>query len=199
MGFLDKIRGARKAAEEHQKKTVEQQQQTATPPPKQTYRHKPTHAAQDALTCMGGGVNDDLRDRIREQHKRRSKLTVSASHASLSSCSQLSGQRGYRKARESIAPNSPRDLSPGLGNDSVALRRGSIQPMSSSASGPVDQDDGNESLCGYFSSVQPNRQPSYTYTSATQQHRAYFSHPSSPGSLTRSRVPLAIAPTESMR
>ncbi|KAF2100747.1 hypothetical protein NA57DRAFT_74345 [Rhizodiscina lignyota] len=172
MGLLERIRGAKRAAEEHQKQASEQQQkqQTASNPPKQSYRHKPTHAAQDALTCMGGGVNDDLRERIREQHKRRNELMASESQLSPSFQPQWPGHGSYQK-RPTSARSYSQYFPPGPSSFTTPALNGPGQSPSRSS-------------------------PNSGSASASQGHRTYFSHSNNSSSLSRHRVPLAVAPTE---
>lgn len=83
MSIFSKIKGAKKAAEDHKKKA----EVTSTIPeqPKAPYKHVPTHAATDSLNVGGASRDTDMRERIREQHKRRSAMPPSSQSSSRSS------------------------------------------------------------------------------------------------------------------
>lgn len=79
MSIWSKICGAKEAADQHNRKTSEQEHhQQQAESEEQPYRHVPVHAAQDALHSVPGGASEDLRERIREQHRRRSALGLNA-------------------------------------------------------------------------------------------------------------------------
>lgn len=197
--FIDKIKVAKKAAEDHQKIAHERQQKEQDQESKPTnapYKHIPTHAYQDALMCMGQADADEMRDQIREQHRKRrsemmdsamnsrSDLSLRSSHSGRSSLRQAmlptqmnntaeAGPSNYRSAPATVAVPMSEDLT-------TTLHDG---PTVQTDRSPTEQDD---------KLLKPSASAPFRSTSKKNQ-RVYFSH-SNP---TRRRSPLALPPTES--
>ncbi|KAG9244827.1 hypothetical protein BJ878DRAFT_567234 [Calycina marina] len=74
MSIFSKLSQSRKAAKKHKLKAAEKEEEVAAA--KISYRHLPTHAAVDALNGAPSTWNSSDRDKIREAHKRRSKIVA---------------------------------------------------------------------------------------------------------------------------
>jgi hypothetical protein len=80
MSVFSKIKLSKKAAKQHKEK----EKGKAAEPVKTPYKHIPTHAAFDALSGAPSSWKHEDRPKIREQHKRRSKMVISRTESSLS-------------------------------------------------------------------------------------------------------------------
>jgi hypothetical protein len=89
MSIFSKIKHSRNAAKEHKIKTAEADKPASVP-----YRHVPTHAAIDALNGAPSGWKSEDLSKIKEHHKRRSKMVISRTHSTLSTTSYMNAAAG---------------------------------------------------------------------------------------------------------
>jgi hypothetical protein len=81
MSIFSSIRRSRQQAKEHSAKAAEQKQKETERVP---YKHVPTHAALDAISCAPPSWRED-RPRILEENRRRSAMPMHTQHASMPS------------------------------------------------------------------------------------------------------------------
>lgn len=73
MSIFSKVKNAKKAAEQHKRASSQAQ---ADPKPPTRYKHIPTHAAQDALSCAPTSwTAEESRAKISAAHRRKSDLS----------------------------------------------------------------------------------------------------------------------------
>ncbi|ESZ90200.1 hypothetical protein SBOR_9409 [Sclerotinia borealis F-4128] len=110
MSIFSKIKSSQKAAQKHKEKaTAEeyQQKQAEEAATKVPYKHIPTHAAIDALSGAPSSWKRDDRTKILEHHKRRSQMTISRTHSTLSTVSSMN----TTTESSSGIPSLPRNIS----------------------------------------------------------------------------------------
>lgn len=98
MSIFSKVKNAKKAAEQH-KRASSQAQADFKPPAR--YKHIPTHAAQDALSCAPTSWTvEESRAKISAAHRRKSDLSRKSSFVQTSSEPAMAS-RGYIHRTES--------------------------------------------------------------------------------------------------
>lgn len=98
MSIFSKVKNAKKAAEKH-KRASSQTQAEIKPPTR--YKHIPTHAAQDALSCAPTSWTvEESRAKISAAHRRKSDLSRTSSFVQASSEPAMAS-RGYIHRTES--------------------------------------------------------------------------------------------------
>lgn len=125
MSVFSKIKHSRKAAKEHKVKSAEKQ---ADKPLTVPYKHIPTHAAIDALNGAPSSWKFEDLSKIKEEHKRRSKMAISRTHSTRSTTSYMNAAAG-----PSTIPPLPRNISYNTHNSTWFNRDGDLYYAGESA------------------------------------------------------------------
>lgn len=191
ISFINKIKGAKRAAEEHQKVTHERQQKEQEKESKPTnapYKHTPTHAYQDALMCMGQADADEMRDQIREQHRKRRSEMMGSAMNSRSDLSLRSSHSGRSSLRQVMLPPQTNNTAEAGPSNYHALPS---EHTNNSTDNLTTKQMEFSSLKRDDTLLKPANSSS-AQAGLKKNQRMYFSH-SNP---TRRRSPLALPPTE---
>ncbi|KAM0258215.1 hypothetical protein ACHAQJ_003983 [Trichoderma viride] len=81
MSIFSRMRKSRQQAKDHNAKLAEQEKKEEGG--KVPYRHVPKHAATDAIASAPPSWRDDDRQKIQEQHRRRSSMAASGHHINM--------------------------------------------------------------------------------------------------------------------
>ncbi|KAL7916355.1 hypothetical protein GGI35DRAFT_35694 [Trichoderma velutinum] len=80
MSIFSRMKKSRQQAKEHNAKLAEQEKKEVEKTP---YKHVPTHAATDAIASAPPSWREDDRQKIQEQHRRRSAMAASGHHMNM--------------------------------------------------------------------------------------------------------------------
>ncbi|PQE17942.1 hypothetical protein CJF32_00008422 [Rutstroemia sp. NJR-2017a WRK4] len=92
MSIFSRIKKSKNAAKQHKEQVAadqDHQKKVEEAITKVPYKHVPTHAAIDALSGAPSSWKNEDRPRIREQHKRRSQMTISRTSSAISNMSYI--------------------------------------------------------------------------------------------------------------
>jgi hypothetical protein len=92
MSIFSRIKKSKNAAKQHKEQVAadqDHQKKVEEAIAKVPYKHVPTHAAIDALSGAPSSWRNEDRPRIREQHKRRSQMTISRTSSAISNMSYI--------------------------------------------------------------------------------------------------------------